>query len=150
MARTVRTRDVTPKAGKWPNILNATVPGLLNVQVARVIASFGDREEPIAIIFPPVGQSVDRDATVEGVRARVKDCSLAYVERSDMGVVRLWIADSYDQDVVFLIAAAGATLQRSWAWDESPSIVVDAGNRSFRFEVDFSGDGVHDLSLIHI
>jgi hypothetical protein len=140
MARTVRIVDVTPQAGKWPNVLNATVPGVPDAQVARVIASHGAREERIAIVFRTPGQSLDRTSVVRAVGAQLKDFQLAYVDCNEGDVARLWVADSSSPELVFLTAAAAAVLQRSWGWDESPSISVSVGDQSLRFQVQHGGD----------
>ena len=145
MARTARIADITPKAGAWPNLLDATIPGASNVQVARVIASHGDREERIAIVFPQPAQPVDRAAVLSAVRAQLADFSVAYVVGSQLGLVHLWVDDALPSELVFLAAAAAAKLQHSWGWDESPSIRVSVGGQSFYFQVQHSGERSHEV-----
>jgi hypothetical protein len=145
MARTARITDITPKAGAWPNLLDATIPGAPNVQVARVIASHGDRDERIAIIFPQPAQPVERAVVLSAVRAQLADFSVAYVDGNELGLVHLWVDDASSSELVFLAAAAAAKLQHSWGWDESPIIKVSVGDRSFRFQVQHSGDRSHEV-----
>jgi hypothetical protein len=145
MARTARVTDITPKAGTWPNLLDATITGAPNVQVARVIASHGDREERIAIVFPQPAQPVDRAAVLSAVRAQLADFSVAYVVSNQLGVVHLWVDDASPSALVFLAAAAAAKLQHSWGWDESQSIKVSVGDQSFCFQVQHSGERSHEV-----
>src|SRR4029077_4296821 len=145
MALTVRIADITPKAGEWPNLLNPTIPGLPEAQVARVIATEGTRQEGIVIIFPQAAQSLDHAAVVNAVRAHLKDYHVGYVESNQTGVVHVWIAESSQPESIFLIAAAAAVLQRSWGWDDSPSIRVSVGEQSFCFQVEFTGDRSHQV-----
>ena len=140
MARAVRIVDVTPLAGRWPNLLNATVAGIPDAQVARVIASHGGREERIAIVFHMPGQSLDRTTVVRAAGAQLKDFHLGYLDCNQGDVARLWVADSSPPELVFLTAAAAAVLKRSWGWDESPSIIVSVGDQSLRFQVQHGGD----------
>jgi len=145
MARTARIADITPRAGPWPNLLDATIPGAPNVQVARVIASHGDREERIAIVFPQPGQPVDRLAVLRAVRTQLADFRVGYVVGTDLGLVRLWVDDASPGELVFLIAAAAAKLLHSWGWDESPSIRVSVRDQSFDFQVQHSGERSHEV-----
>ena len=145
MARTARIVDITPKAGAWPSLLDATIPGAPNVQVARVIASLGDREERIAILFPQPAQPVDQAAVLRAVRAHLADFTVGYVESSQLGLVHLWVDDASAGELVFLAAAAAAKLQHSWGWDESPSIRVSVGDQSFCFQVQHSGERSHEV-----
>lgn len=145
MARTARIADITPKAGAWPNILDATIPEAPSVQVARVIASYGDREERIAIVFPQPSQPVDRATVLRAVRAQLADFSVAYVVGNQTGVVHLWVDEASPSELVFLTAAAAAKLQHSWGWDESPSIRVNVGDESFFFEIRHSGERSHEV-----
>ena len=145
MARAVHIVDVTPRAGSWPNVLSATVPGVADTQVARVIASDGSREERIAIVFHMPGQSLDRPSILRAVGAQLKDFHLGHVDCHQGDVARLWVADSSPPDLVFLTAAAAAVLKRSWGWDESPSIRVSVGDQSFCFQVEHSGDRSHEV-----
>src|ERR1700741_2929281 len=131
MARKARIADITPKAGPWPNVLDATIPGASNVQVARVIASYGDREERIAIVLPQPAQAVDRATVLRAVRAHLTDFSVAYVMDNQLGIVHLWVDEALPGELVFLASAAAAKLQRSWGWDESPRIKVSVGDESF-------------------
>jgi len=140
MARAVRIVDVTPLAGKWSNLLNATLPGVPDAQVARVIASHGGREERIAIVFHTPGQALDRTTVVRAASAQLQDFHLAYVDCNQGDVARLWVADASPPELVFLTAAAAAVLKRSWGWDESPSITVSVGDQSLRFQVQHGGD----------
>ena len=143
MARTVRIADVTPRAGKWPNLIDATIPGVPYAQVARVVATCGDREERIAIVFSTQGVSLDPTSVESAVRAHLAGFHLGIVESNPAGVVKLRIADSIRGELVFIASAAAAVLQCSWGWDESPSITVTAGDQSFQFEVTYEGDGTH-------
>lgn len=145
MARTARIADITPQAGPWPNILDATIPGAPNVQVARVIASHDGREERIAIVFPQPTQPVDRAAVVLVVRAQLTGFSVAYVVSNQHGPVHLWIDDASSSELVFLAAAAAAKLQQSWGWDESPSISVSVGDQSFCFQIQHIGERSHEV-----
>jgi hypothetical protein len=145
MTRIASIADITPRAGAWPNILDATIPGAPNVHVARVIASHGDREERIAIVFPQPAQPVDRAAVLSAVRAQLADFSVAYVMNNQVGLVHLWVDDASPSEVVFLAAAAAAKLQHSWGWDESPSIKVSVGDQSFCFQVQHSGERSHEV-----
>ncbi|MCI0350970.1 MAG: hypothetical protein L0Z53_16210, partial [Acidobacteriales bacterium] len=129
-----------PRAGKWPNLLDATIPGVPDAQVARVIGSYGGRDERIAIAFHMPGQSLDPPTILTAVGAQLNDFQLGYVDCNQGDVARLWVADSSSPELVFLIAAAAAVLKRSWGWDESPSIIVSLGDQSFRFQVQYSGD----------
>ncbi len=143
MTRTVRITDITPRAGKWPNVLDAIVPGVHNSQVARVVASYNDREENLAIVFANPGQVLDQAAAEGGVRAHLGALPLGIVDGSRTGAMNLRIAGSTGEELGFIISAAAAVLQRSWGWDESPSIRVDMGVRSCRFEVRHEGDRTH-------
>ena len=145
MARTAQIADITPKAGAWPNLLDATIPGAPDVQVARVMASHGGREERIAIVFPQPARPVDRAAALSAVRAHLADFSVAYVESNQLGLVRLWVNDESPSELVFLAAAAAAKVQHSWGWDESPSIRVSVGDQSFCFQVQHSGERSHEV-----
>ena len=145
MARIARVVDITPRAGAWPNILDATIPGVPNVQVARVIASCGHREERIAIVLPQPGQRVDRAGVLTAVRAYLTGFTLAFVTSDQTGIVNLWIAEESSNDLVFLAAASAAKLQISWAWDDSPNIRVNVGDQSFYFEVQHIGERSHEV-----
>ena len=144
MARTTRIADITPRTD-WPNILNATIPGASDVQVARVIASLGNREEWIAIVFPQPGRPVNRAAVLSVVRVHLADFSVGYVEHSQLGVVHLSVDNALPDELVFLAAAAAAKLQVSWGWDDSPSIRVCVGDQSFCFEVQHIGERSHEV-----
>jgi hypothetical protein len=145
MARTAHITDITPRAGAWPNILDASIAGAPNVQVARVIASHVDREERIAIVIPEPAQPVDRAAVLGAVRAQLADFSVAYVMSNQLGLVHLWVDDASPSELVFLAAAAAAKLQHSWGWDESPSIRVSVGEQLFCFQVQHSGERSHEV-----
>ena len=144
MARTARIADVTPKTA-WQNLLDATIPDAPDVQVARVIASQGDREESIAIVFAQPGRRVDRASVLSVVVGHLPEFSVGYVESSETGLVHLWVDEGVRGELVFLIAAAAAKLQHSWGWDESPSITVSVGRQSFSFHVQHIGDRAHEV-----
>jgi len=144
MARTSRIADDTPRAADRPQFLDVTIPGSLNAQVARVIASYNDRHERIAIVFPSPTPSLDRAAVVTAVRARLGDFHLAYVDSNQVGVVHLWMPDVSRSELALLTAAAAAVLQYSWGWDESPSITVSAGDEAFRFRIQYNDDGTYE------
>ena len=142
MARAVRIADVTPRLANLPNLLDATIPGLPHAQVARVVATYNDRQKHIAIVFSTPGELLDRAAAEVAVRAHLGDFYVGFVENHGE-VVDLRIAGPSEDELTFIIAAAAAVLRRSWGWDESPSISVSTGGRSFRFELQYNGDRTH-------
>ena len=142
MARAVRIADVTPRLANLPNLLDATIPGLSHAQVARIVATYNDRQEHIAIVFSTPGKLLDLTAAEVAVRAHLGDFHLGFVDNHGE-VVDLRITGSPENDLAFIIAAAAAVLQRSWGWDESPIIKVRTGDRSFRFVLQYNGNRTH-------
>jgi hypothetical protein len=141
MTRIVEIVDVTPRLDH-NNLLDASLPAVPSVQVARIQATYLDHQAIVAIVFAAFVPESQRRAALTAARVQLRDVPIALVVNNDAGRVELDTGDA-SSDLSFLMAAAAAVLQYSWAWDESESIEVSIGNGSFRFNVRFNGNHVY-------
>jgi hypothetical protein len=138
--RVVEVVDVTPRHAEHDNLLlDSSLPGVPDVQVARISAASGTQQATFAIVFSAFASESQRRAVLKEARDHLKDGPTGLVLSNDAGRIDLDVGDA-SATLAFLMAGASAVLQYSWAWDESESIVVSAGTESFQFTVQFNGN----------
>jgi hypothetical protein len=150
--RTVSIRDLTPQLSRGPhNVVDFSVPGLPEAQVARMLATIGKNEQSLAVVFPEVG-SGRRMLTVEEARAHLPEGQIvALVTSRELGSIAVSTGHSGDEDeLTFAIAAAAAVLQYSWGWDESETLAVSVDAFRFRLAVGFSDDRTFTVSEVAV
>src|SRR6266545_1786068 len=145
MTRVVEIVDVTPRLADHENLLDSSLRAVPGVQVARVQATHLGHRAIVAIVFAAFGSESQRRPALNAARDQLKDVPSGLVLNNDNGRVELNTGDA-SSELSFLMAAAAAVLQSSWAWDESESIEVRVGPDSFRFNVRFNGN--HAFSAI--
>jgi hypothetical protein len=144
MTRVVEIVDVTPRSADDNNLLDSSLPAVPGVQVARVQATHLAHQALVAIVFAAFASESQRRGALNAARNELEDVPSALVVSNDTGRVDLDTGDA-SAELSFLMAAAAAVLQYSWAWDESELIEVRAGPDSFRFTVHFNGNHAYSV-----
>ncbi len=120
--------DITPREGPLPGLTRDP----RRVQVAELRLSSGDRQTHIALVLPPFSALAEEAQSVaQKLRTQLSDYVVATVVSNAPGKSELTADLRIDADVSFLLAAAAATVQYTWAWDESPAIAVTVNDTTW-------------------
>ncbi len=124
--------DITPREGPLPGLTRDP----RRVQVAELRLSSGDRQTHIALVLPPFSALAEEAQSVaQKLRTQLSDYVVATVVSNAPGKSELTADLRIDADVSFLLAAAAATVQYTWAWDESPAIAVTVNDTTWVVEL---------------
>jgi hypothetical protein len=115
---TVRVDIITKDHG----ILRPDATGLAGpIQVGRVIVTAGQASQSHVVVW---SADVAIELPVDDVVSKLFPSDVVSCVRSAVDGDTTLSCASADERTLFSAAAAAATLRRSWAWDESPAIVV--------------------------
>jgi len=140
VVREATVLDVTPHEGSIPGLTRASE----GRQVAELHLSTGDQQTKIALVFPPFsGSSDESQSIVPALQKQLGDYLIGTVVSNVPGKVEVTADPSIDRDLSFLLAAAAATVQSTWAWDESPAIAVTVNGITWAVQLRSLGDRSH-------